>query len=68
VTSIVDAGTPFSSQSPQKVSITFNLQDGGQKTIETLKYGPTTFEVGEEYQVDMREQWLCSVSKLSGSS
>jgi hypothetical protein len=69
VTSVTDLHAPFASLKRIKVNFTLpeKSKQGGDstRTIKILKYGELTFEPGSSYQVKLRDNYICSVKKVS---
>ena len=74
VTKVANSEAPFFSQSSinqlKKVDVYFKNEEtvrgnvDNTVMIQTLKNGPTKFQEGNQYEVEMRANYICSVKRL----
>ena len=74
VTKVVKSEAPFfnanSANQLSKVDVHFKNEETVRGNVEdtlmiqTLKNGPTAFQEGKQYEVELRENYICSAAKL----
>lgn len=74
VTKVATAEAPFFSQQAlgqlKKVDVYFKNDETVRGDVDetvmirTLKNGPTAFQEGEQYEVEMRQNYICSASRV----
>ncbi len=68
VDKVTDPQAPFSSLAKQDVEFIVQEVIRGEIdrsiSIKALKFGPNKFEVGQQYQIELRKKRICKVTKL----
>ena len=68
---VAETQAPFSSFALQKIKVRFKINktirgaNGPVRDLKILKHGPSRFSEGEQYEVEMSKNYLCSVKRVT---